>query len=60
MNIEIKILKAATLGTIAFKAGKKRIPALDKNLLALFSGEIGSSIILMRAWLDSWDAANLA
>ena len=60
MNQETKILKAATLGTIAFKAGKKRIPALDKNLLSLFSGEIGSSIPLMKAWIASWDAANLA
>jgi len=60
MNQETKILKAATLGTIAFKAGKKRIPALDKNLLALFAGEIGSSVVLMKAWITSWDAANIA
>lgn len=60
MNQQIKILKAATLGTIAFKAGQKRIPALDKNLVSLFAGEVGSSVVLMQAWLNSWDAANLA
>jgi hypothetical protein len=35
MNKEIAIIKAATLGTIAFKNGKQSIPAIDPELLKL-------------------------
>lgn len=61
MSIETKILAAAVLGTIAFNEGKKRIPAMDKNLEPLLSGnQIGEGIPVLKAWLESWDAANLA
>lgn len=58
---ESKILAAAVLGTASFNAGKKRIPALDLELLALLEGnEIGEGHATLAAWLKAWDDANLA
>ena len=60
MATETKILAASVLGTIAFKAGMKRVPALDKNVLSLLAGnQIGEGIPVLKAWIASWDAANL-
>lgn len=61
MTTETKIIAAAVLGTVAFRAGKKRIPALDRDLAPLLAGnQIGEGIPVLNAWLASWDAANLA
>jgi hypothetical protein len=61
MTIETKIVAAAVLGTMAFNAGMKRIPAMDKNLEPLLAGnQIGEGIPVLKAWIASWDAANLA
>jgi hypothetical protein len=59
MNKEIAIIKAATLGTIAFKNGKKSIPAIDPELLKLI-GQNDCTTDLLKAWINSWHAANLA
>jgi hypothetical protein len=61
-------LQAAVLGTIAFKAGVKCMPCLDKSLLAMFVGrQLGetpageaSTMKLMTVWQQAWTAANLA
>jgi hypothetical protein len=58
MKIEIAIIKAAILGTIAFKSGKQSIPALDAELLKLIK-ENNCTISLLKSWSDSWHAANL-
>ena len=62
-----QLLEASALGTLAFKNGLKRVPALDKELYKFFSGAIGetkkgeaSSIEIMKAWINAWDNANLA
>ena len=58
---EQKTITASVLGTIAFKAGKKRVPFFDKDLMALLKGnEIGEGLPVLNAWLASWDAANLS
>jgi hypothetical protein len=55
------ILQAAICGTIAYKQGLERSPCLDKKFLELLSGrEIGTSIPIFKAWLASWDAANIS
>ena len=61
-SLKIKIATAAVLGTLAFNAGMKCIPALDKDLAPLFDGmKIGEGALpIMKAWLASWHAANLA
>lgn len=63
-----EIFEASVLGTLAFQNGIKRAPALDKHLKKFFiDRKIGetpegesSSIDIMKAWLNSWDAANLS
>jgi len=63
-----QIFEASVLGTLAFKNGIKRSPALDKELKKFFvDRKIGetpegeaSSIDIMKAWTNSWDAANLS
>lgn len=60
-----QILTAAVLGTIAFKNGKKRVPAYDKELLKLLKGRnVGetpegeaSSVRIMQEWTNAWEAA---
>jgi hypothetical protein len=59
MNKEIAIIKAAILGTLAFKSGKKSIPAIDSELLKLIA-QNDCTTDLLKAWIDSWHAANLA
>jgi hypothetical protein len=59
MKKEIAIIKSAVLGTLAFKNGKKSIPAHDSELLKLI-GENNCTIDLLNAWINSWHAANLA
>lgn len=55
--------KAYKLGVAAFKNGAKRIPALDKHLLAMIeragSRPVGASVPVLDAWLKGWDDANL-
>lgn len=63
MTFEAKIISAAVYGMLAFKAGKKRIPALDRDLLSLLTGnrvEDGHGVTIINAWLASWDSANLS
>lgn len=56
-----EIFHAAILGTMAFKAGKKRIPYLDVNLNKMYEGrQVGDGgIALSKAWLRAWDDTNL-
>lgn len=57
---ETKVVAAAVLGTLAFNAGMKRVPALDKNIKPLLAGnKIGEGIPVLNAWLKAWDDANL-
>lgn len=63
MTTNEAIATAAVLGTIAFKEGKTATPCHDKNLMELireYSTEMGAAIPLMKAWSQSWHAANLA
>jgi hypothetical protein len=64
MTTEIAIISAAALGTKAFKSGKKCIPCHDSQLMALIdqneNKEMGASLPIMKAWMKSWLAANLA
>ncbi len=68
MKHNSQILLASTLGTIAFEQGKKRILGLDQELNNMFiNRQIGvtpkgeaSSIEIMQAWYDAWDAANIS
>lgn len=57
-------MTAAVLGTIAFNNGKAATPALDADLMNVIAQhenkEIGASIPIMKAWINSWHAANLA
>lgn len=60
-NMTQKVVMAAVLGTAAYQAGRPRIPALDRELLALLKGnEIGEGIPLLQAWLHNWDLSNLS
>ena len=63
MTTNEAIATAAVLGTIAFNEGKTAIPYHDKNLIELireYSTKMGDSIPLLKAWSQSWHAANLA
>jgi hypothetical protein len=64
MKTETAIVTAAVLGTIAFKSGKKCIPCHDSNLMSLIdqheNKQMGASLPIMKAWMESWLAANLA
>jgi hypothetical protein len=62
------IEKARNIGMEAFNAGKKAIPALDKELWALQESpemeafgppQIGRSIPVLKAWAEGWTEANL-
>lgn len=57
-----KVASAQIAGTIAFKEGKKRIPAHDSNVMELLKGQKPGSkttIRIFNAWLKAWDIANL-
>jgi hypothetical protein len=63
-----QILQASVLGTIAFNAGKKCVPAWDKDLMQMLSGRMigqapageASSVAILKAWSDAWHNANLS
>ena len=52
--------EATTLGSSAFTADKKRIPAHDARLMQMVQDNKGMAIPLMTAWLKAWDKANLS
>jgi len=59
-GVEVKVLAAATLGTLAFKRGDLRVPAADPAVMELLEGNaVGDGIPVLGAWLAAWDAANL-
>ena len=61
-EIDLELKESAELGKKAFHAGKKRVPALDKDLMDLIKkskGKDGFASNFMKAWLDSWDRENL-
>lgn len=68
MSVSSQILQASVLGTQAFNAGIKRAPFYDAELQKmLIDRKIGetpegeaSSVDIMKAWTNSWDAANLS
>jgi hypothetical protein len=55
-----KLAQAEILGIQAFLNGKKRIPCLDKQLMDLCDGPIGSSLPFMNALMKNWDFSNLS
>jgi hypothetical protein len=54
------ILRASILGTLAFKTGRKAIPAQDKDMMDLIAANEGCAIPLMKAYHKAWTSANLA
>lgn len=64
MKTETAILTAAVLGTKAFKKSRVCVPAHDPELMKVIAShekkEMGASIPILKAWTDSWHAANLA
>ena len=64
MKTETAIITAAVLGTIAFNEGRSAVPAHDPELLKVIGQhekkEMGASIPILKAWIASWHAANLA
>jgi hypothetical protein len=68
MSVNSQIAEASVLGTIAFNSGIKRAPFYDVELKKMFvNRKIGetpegeaSSIAIMKAWTNSWDAANIS
>lgn len=63
-----QILEASVLGTIAFNNGINRAPFYDTTLHKLWAGRgVGetpkgeaSTVEIMKAWTNAWDAANIA
>lgn len=63
MSKDTAILTAAILGTKAYNEGKKRVPCLDRNLMAFFKDAVKSGFELtplMKVWMRAWDDANLS
>lgn len=59
-KVKQQIFAAEVAGRIAFKEGKKRVPAHDANLMEIISSnQVGESIKPMKAWYKGWDTANL-
>jgi hypothetical protein len=51
---------AAQLGAAAFKAGKKRVPVHDPELMRrLQPGPVGTNRAALTGWLRGWDTANI-
>lgn len=63
-----QIVKAALLGTQAYKNGVQCAPCLDAELMEMLTGRAvgvtpaneASSVEIMQTWSNSWTAANLA
>ncbi len=50
------------LGTLAFREGKKRVPAHDSEVMSKISGnEVGdkSTLQILKGWTYGWDLANM-
>jgi hypothetical protein len=64
MKTEAAIITAQILGTVAFNKGRSAVPAHDPELLKVIEKheikEMGACIPILKAWLASWHAANLA
>ncbi len=58
MTEEDRIFRAKILGTVAFRAGKSCVPALDQNLIDMLS-ELGTNEGILKAWIRGWTFANL-
>ena len=58
MDQKTREFSAQVLGTIAHKAGKDCIPALDPELTKLYNPGLGNAHII-RAWINGWTLANL-
>jgi len=54
------ILHSSILGTLAFKAGRRAIPAQDRDMMDLIAANQGYAIPLMQAYHAAWTNANLA
>lgn len=52
---------AFSLGCEAYKKGKDRIPALDKDLLdnCIAGCKVGEGLPYLKAWLKGWNFENL-
>ena len=63
----IQILKAETLGMIAFAKGQKCVAAWDKELMNMLSNRKlsetpkneASTIELLKSWNNGWNKANI-
>lgn len=55
------IQRARECGKQAAITGKSRVPALDRNLVALLTEQVavGQASPLFSAWLKGWDTENL-
>ena len=61
MTTEAKVIAAAVYGTLAFKNGIMRAPAMDKNIDQLLAGnQVGEGLPVLKAWIKAWDCANLS
>lgn len=68
MDQVTKVAKAKELGAAAFAAGKMRVPAWDADLALLLPRGVGAATgeafrewtAVAGAWLEAWDAANIA
>ena len=54
------ILHASILGTLAFKAGRRAIPAQDRDMMDLIAANEGYALPLMKAYHTAWTNANLS
>lgn len=55
-----EISKAKQLGAAAFHRGEVCAPCLDREVMEMVKGPVGSSIPILKAWNAGWTDANLA
>ena len=54
-----EISRAKQLGAAAFHRGDVCAPCLDKEIMAMLKGPVGTSIPILKAWNAGWTQANL-
>ena len=47
------------LGTKAFNENKKRVPAMDKEVICYIGTNDLNTISLLKGWIVGWDMANI-
>jgi hypothetical protein len=51
---------AEDMGREAFRGGKRRVPATDKEVMELVRANKGRSGLILESWVAGWDKANIA